>query len=275
MRVRWELALPAAVAFAVLLLGMVRARTDDGVPPVPPQEAAAEDAASASRAVAGAPDPGFGLRVLSEEDGRTVRFYRYRAVRPDSFFVVADALDGEPGPSAVLRGDALRRANDLVDANALAPGQTILVPLQRGEGDLLVPVRSLLAALTLHGAVTPPQVLRPGPATLAAFEGRLALAEVSLDLSAESGPGYLLTFFRTDRVAFTTGGHMDAGAHYTEAAFAVAGGSLVNQLDPAVRYLWWDPATRYLHAVQAGPGSALGARDLAVLLASDSGMAAP
>lgn len=271
MRIPWHLALPAAVSLAVLVFGIVQAGTDGTAPSVEERGSAAPEAT----ATPPAGEPAFGFRVLTEEDGRVVRYYWYRALRADSFFVVADALDGEPGPSAVLRGDTLRRANGAVQAEAIAPGQVVLVPLQRSEGDLLVPVRSLRTALTLHGAEVPPAVLRPGPAVLAAFEGRLALGEVSLDLSAETGPGYLLTFYRTDRVAFTTGGFMDTEAVRTEVAFVAAGGSLVNQLDPAARYLWRDPATRYLHGVQVGPGAPLSVQGLAELLAADSGMAVP
>lgn len=269
MRARWYLMLPVAASVAVLVFGVLQLQTG--------RDTAADEEPTGSLQSQPAlePEVEFGHRVLTEEDAGTIRYFVYRAVRSDAFFAVADALDGEPGPSTVLRADALRRANGISQPATLLPGQTILVPLQRGPDDLLLPARSLEAALDLSGTALSVALLQPGLATLAAFEGRLALGEVSLDMSAETGPGYLLTFFRTDRPPFTADGSLDATARRTAPAFSVAAGSLISSLDPAARYLWRDPSTRVLYAVQTGPGSPLGPPDVAELLTTDSGAASP
>lgn len=217
---RWSL---IAVPLAILALS---ACNDEAGEPTPPTARATSTPTpspsptpSPTATLAPSGDP-----AVPEELAQGAGYFLYEAREDET----ADALAEELGAEE-LSGDDLRELNELADT-PLAEGQPVAVPNAYADGEL-VPVEALEAFLEIDLDLPGLRLLRPSGDLVDGLLGRLALHRVRLATPDDpGGAGYVLEFARTDRPPIK-GGVVDADARVVGAAFAIAAGSLVDEIE--------------------------------------------
>jgi LysM domain len=223
--------------FALALAGAILTATacgsdDAGEPAASPTSSATRGTAtgaSTGTAAAATATPGSGAAATLLTQSPQYLLYRGRA--GDTLTSVATAFSGAPGTPVSSFAASIKDLNQL-KSDQIAAGQLLAIPLVL-TGDLsMMPEASFETAIGAGGAGGKLVLLQPSLEMRSDYLGRLVLhaVEIADGSPASEGFGYRMEYWLADRPP-TKGGEADQDAHIAQAAFVVAGGSLVQGFD--------------------------------------------
>lgn len=224
-----------ASLLAAVALAACGGDDDDASPTAPAIPSASATAAGVSPSASPATSPtaprATNTPVPTNPLARDPRYYTYTTSQGDTIISVANVVNGQPGTAKAGLPDQIADINGMAGQDLQAPlraGTKLIVPLIL-PGDLaLIPEDGIEQAVGVGGAAGKLVLLQPSLDMRSGYNGKLVLSGVQVHDGdpASEGYGYITRYAVTDRPVMK-GGEVDPEAEVADAAFAVAGGSLV------------------------------------------------